>query len=110
MCIRDRCAPEPHEIREERGPVRPETVVAVRVFVALEERLVEGRDGLAFAGDFRRDPLRDLRSRAPVDEGVVLGLAEEVDESGRDDETGGVDPATRTGDPVRRAASKITQG
>ena len=76
--------------------------MAVRVFVALEQRLVEGRDGLALARDLGRDPLRDLGGRAPVDEGVVLGLAEQVDEPRRDDEAGGIDPAARAGDPVGR--------
>ena len=76
--------------------------MAVRVFVALEQRFVEGRDGLALASDLGRDPLRDFGSRAPVDEGVVLGLAEKVDEPRRDDEAGGIDPATGAGDSVRR--------
>src|ERR1019366_1737422 len=92
--------PEPHEVREERRPVRPEAVVSVRVFVALEQRFVEGCDGLALARDLGRDSLRDLGGRAPVDQGVVLGLAEEVDEPRRDDEAGGIDPATGAGDPV----------
>ena len=60
---------------------------------------VDGRHGIAFAGDLGGDALVDLRGQAGIDEHGQLGLAKHVNESRRDDLAGGVDglPARRSG-------------
>ena len=45
----------------------------------------------AFSGDLRRNALHDFAGGAGIDENVELGLAEQVDEAGRDDKTCRVD-------------------
>src|SRR4029078_1447932 len=46
-------------------------------------------------GELGRDPLHDLARDTAVAEHPILRLAEHVDESGRNDQAGGVDPARR---------------
>ena len=79
------------EVAVERREVGRESVALVDVHALGEHRGVQGRDGCALPGHLGRDALRDLRGRALVDEHVVLGLAQQVDESRRDDQAPGVD-------------------
>src|SRR5580765_3538682 len=65
----------------------------VAVGESLDELLVDRRRGPALAGDLRRDSLIDLRRQARIDEDRQLGLAEHVDEPGRDDLSVRVDGA-----------------
>src|SRR5713101_8479310 len=48
-------------------------------------------DGTAFAGDLRGDALSELAQGAIVEQERKLGLAENIDETGRDDAALGVD-------------------
>jgi hypothetical protein len=83
------------EVAAERAKVRGESVALVDVGRLGEHRVVERRDRAALAGDLRRDALRDLRRGALVDENVVLGLAEQVDEARADVEAARVDRPLR---------------
>ena len=69
------------EVAVERREVGREAVALVDVLALGEHRVVQGRDRGALARDLGRDALGDLRGRALVDEHVVLGLAEQVDEA-----------------------------
>ena len=65
--------------------------------IGLNDGVVEGRDGAAFAGNFGGDALIDFRRQARIDENGEFGLAEHVDEAGSDDFAGGVDGAFARG-------------
>ena len=54
-------------------------------------------DGTAFAGDFRGDPLGEFAEGAIVEEEREFGLAEHVNEAGRNDPAFGVDFAFGVG-------------
>ena len=53
-----------------------------------DHAVVDRRDRRAFAGDLGGDALGDLAGHAVVDQHVELRLAEQVDETGRDDQAG----------------------
>ena len=74
-----------------------DAVVLEDLPVVAEHAGVGRGDRRAFARDLGGDALRDLAGGARVDEHVVLGLPEHVDEAGRDDEPGGVDAPLRLG-------------
>jgi hypothetical protein len=61
--------------------------------IGVDDGVVERRDGAAFAGDFGGDALIDFRRQARFDEDGEFGLAEHVDEAGRDYLAGGIDGA-----------------
>src|SRR6185503_16264821 len=67
-----------------------------RLHVA-DRRLARRRRRAALAGDLGGDALTDLRLGRWIDEQRVLGLAEHVDEAGRDELAARLDAATRTG-------------
>ena len=91
---------EAGEVLAEGAPVGRDVEVVVAGAVGGNGGVVDRRNGVAFAGDFGGDALEDLGGQARVDEDGELGLAEHVDESGRDDFAGGVDGALggRTGE------------
>ena len=81
------------EISLQRGPVRGEMEVLVIISALLIEHVVGGSDGVAFAGDFGGDALRQFADCLLVDEQVGFRLAEHVDEAGRNDQPFGIDRA-----------------
>ena len=83
------------EVAAERRPAGPHAVLAIDVLVLLEQLLVERSDGLPLTRDFGGDSLHHLRGGPRIDEQVVLGLAEKVDETRRDYQVAGVDPPRR---------------
>ncbi len=83
------------EVFGEVGPRRREAVAFPGVGAVGEHAGIERSDGRAFARDFGGDALRDLGGGAAVDEGVVFGLAEQIDEAGREHQAGAVDAAAR---------------
>src|SRR4249919_1174260 len=82
---------EPPEIVAEGPPIDDDTEVRRARGRLANHPVVHGRDRRALAGDLGGHALEQLARRAAVDEDVELGLAEEIDESGRDDEAGCID-------------------
>jgi hypothetical protein len=67
--------------------------VIVRGAVGGDGGVVDGRGGVAFAGDFGGNALVDLRGQPRIDQDGHLRLTEHVNEAGRDDFAVGVDGA-----------------
>ena len=84
---------EAGEILAEGSPVGSDVVVLVAGAICLNDSIVERRDGTAFAGNLGGDSLIDFRRQTRFDEDGEFGLAEHVDEAGRDDLAGGVNGA-----------------
>jgi hypothetical protein len=61
--------------------------------IDLNDGIVKRGDGTAFSGDLGGDALIDFRRQARFDQDGQFGLAEHVDEAGRDDFAGSVDGA-----------------
>src|SRR5580700_11160570 len=61
--------------------------------IDLNDGIVKRGDGTAFSGDLGGDALVDFGRQARFDEDGQFGLAEHVDEAGRDDFAGSVDGA-----------------
>ena len=57
------------------------------------ERVIGRRDRLAFAGDLRGHALGQFADRLLVHQQIELRLPQHVDETRRDDESGGIDGA-----------------
>ena len=85
------------EITVEVAPVLLEVVLPHQVRVACHESLGEGPDAPTLARDLGGDALRDLGEHAVVDQHVLLGLAEHVDEPRGDDESTHVQCLARRG-------------
>jgi hypothetical protein len=78
-------------VARQRREVRRDAVALEDLAVLRQDAGVDRGDRAAFPGDLGGDALRDLAGGARVDEHVVLGLPEHVDEAGRDDQLAGVD-------------------
>src|SRR5258708_6047077 len=96
--------PEGLAVSAEGGPVGLHAVVLPAVLLVLVHARVAGSDGAPLAGDLGRDALGDLAGHPGIHEGVVLGLAEHVDEARGDHEPCGVDA------PFRRRLPQIAHG
>ena len=83
------------EVAAEVRPVHLDLVLVEPGPLVLQRGLGDGRRRASFARDLRGDALADLRLRAVVREQRHLGLAEHVDEAGRDHVVAGVDAARR---------------
>ncbi len=75
---------EPGKVFAKRPPVGLNAIVIVLLLISAENGVVQRRDGFALAGDFRGNPLEDLRGKAGVDKDGEFGLSQHVDEAGSD--------------------------
>src|SRR5581483_2789785 len=96
---------EAAEVFVEAPPVGVQLEVFEEILLVFDERVVQRRDRVAFAGDLGRNALRELAHGAVVNEQVGLRLAEHVNEARRDDEAARLDNARR-GCALRRAADE----
>ena len=88
---------EAREISREVGPVLRNPVVLEFGRRLLGNRGIDGRDGLAFARDLRRNSLKDLGRYVRIHEQGEFGLTEHVDEPRRNDAPCSVDTPLRYG-------------
>ena len=84
---------EPGKVFAERPPVDLNVVMIVLLLIGAENGVVQRGDGFALAGDFRGDPLENLRRQAGVDKDGVLRLSEHVDETGSNNHAARIDGA-----------------
>ena len=66
------------------APVGRDVIVIVAGAVGLDDGVIQGRDGTAFAGDLGRDALIDFRGQAGIHQDGQLRLAQHVDKAGSD--------------------------
>ena len=85
------------EILVERTPVHRQVVAAEKVFLFLDESLVNRRDGFTLAGDLGGYAHHYLAHRARIDEQISFRLTEHIDKARRHDQTGGVNLARGAG-------------
>ena len=85
---------EPGKVFAERPPVDLNVVMIVLLLIGTENGVVQRGDGFALAGDFRGDPLENLRRQAGVDKDGVLRLSEHVDETGSNNHAACIDGAS----------------
>src|SRR6185295_17178262 len=84
---------EPRKVFAEGSPVSGNVEVLQQRVEFLENVIVQGSGGSAFAGDFGGDALKDFRFGSGIDKQIRLGLAEHIDKSGCYDHSGGIDAA-----------------
>ncbi len=82
---------EPREVLGEGLPIGIDLVVFEPGAVGRQQAVILRRDGIALAGNFSSDALKNLGGNMRIDQHGQLGLAEHVDEPGRDHQATSVD-------------------
>ena len=81
------------EVLLKGAPVGRDVILIVAPAVELDDRIIQRRDGAAFARDLGRDALVNLRGQARIHQDRQFRLAQHVDEAGGDDHAVGINGA-----------------